>query len=82
MSCEADFVVHERCDKDEMLLLACDGLWDVMSNEEAVSSIRNIFAEGENIMTVVAEEMLDSALRKGSTIINHNATFNVAWRFL
>ena len=65
VSCEPEFVVHERCSEDEVLLLACDGLWDVMSNEEAISKIREIFATGNNDMTLVAEEMLNFALDKG-----------------
>lgn len=65
VSCEPDFVIHERTDNDEMLLLACDGLWDVMSNEEAVKEMRNIFADGGNVMSKVCEEMLDIALHAG-----------------
>lgn len=65
VSCEPDFIIHERTLNDEMLLLACDGLWDVMSNEEAVTHMRNILADGGNVMAVVAEEMLDIALHAG-----------------
>ena len=53
-------------DLDEMLIVACDGLWDVFSNEQAINDVRDIFAEGESDVTLVAEEMLDQSLMKGS----------------
>jgi len=61
-----DINVHERTDKDDVLLLACDGLWDVMSSEEAVNLIREIYASGETNPLLIAEEMIDIALDKGS----------------
>lgn len=48
-----------------MLLLACDGLWDVMENDEAITKIREIFAGGENVMSKVAEDMLTISFQKG-----------------
>ena len=48
-----------------MLLLACDGLWDVMNNDEAVAKIRDIFLSGVDDMTLVAEKMLDFSLERG-----------------
>lgn len=48
-----------------MLLLACDGLWDVMTTEEAVNTVREIYLSGETNPLKVAEEMLDLALDKG-----------------
>ena len=51
-----------------MLILACDGLWDVMDNEEAISKVREIFANGGSEMTLVAEEMLSIALDKGTHV--------------
>ena len=48
-----------------MLLLACDGLWDVMSNDEAIFKIRELFGNGVSDMTSVAEEMLDYSLERG-----------------
>ena len=67
VSCSPDFEIHMRnLDLDEMLIVACDGLWDVFSNEEAINDVRDIFAEGESDVTLVAEEMLDQSLMKGS----------------
>merc|ERR1712070_662730 len=34
VSPEPEFQVVERTSKDELLVLACDGIWDVMDNEE------------------------------------------------
>lgn len=66
VSCEPDIVIHERSPNDDVLLLACDGLWDVMSNEEAIDKVRSIYALGESNVVLIAEEMIDTALNKGS----------------
>ena len=46
VSPEPEIIIHDRSDADEFLLLACDGLWDVMSNSEAAEAGRGIFQEG------------------------------------
>ena len=65
VSCEPDIKVWPRQATDEVLLLACDGLWDVLSNQEAIDAVRAIFQSGENNSVLVAEEMIDMALEKG-----------------
>lgn len=66
MSPHPDIEVHERTDSDDVLLLACDGLWDVMSSTEAVNTVREIYRSGETNALLIAEEMIDLALNKGS----------------
>jgi serine/threonine protein phosphatase PrpC len=61
-----DIEVHERTPEDDVLILACDGLWDVMASNEAVNTAREIFRSGESNPLLVAEEMIDLALDKGS----------------
>ena len=49
--CYPDITVHERNEeKDEVMVLACDGVWDVLSNDEAVHYLTDIvfFAGGES----------------------------------
>lgn len=66
VSPEPDIIIHERLSVDEFLLIACDGLWDVMSNPEATDIGRSLFILGEGNMMLFAEEMIDIALKKGS----------------
>jgi len=61
-----DINVHERTAQDDVLLLACDGLWDVMSSEEAINLVREICSSGETNALLIAEELVDLALDKGS----------------
>jgi len=66
VTCIPDIKIIERSPEDDVLILACDGLWDVMSSSESVLFVRDIFRSGERDMKLVAEEMLDLALDKGS----------------
>lgn len=61
-----DIIIHERTPQDDVLLLACDGLWDVMTNLEAIQLVRSIYATGEQTPHLIAEEIVDRALEKGS----------------
>ena len=65
VTCFPDIMVHQRNSTDEVLLLACDGVWDVFSNEEVASLIYEILDSGETSMTFLAEEIADMALDKG-----------------
>ncbi|EXJ78885.1 protein phosphatase [Capronia coronata CBS 617.96] len=49
-------------DQDEFLILACDGLWDVCSDQEAVDLIRN-----ERDPQVASKMLVDYALARFST---------------
>lgn len=63
---------------DGLLILACDGVWDVISDNEAVQLIRNV-----NDPQLAAETLKDEALRKESRdnvsaiVINLNASGGV-----
>ena len=59
--------IHERHhDKDEILLLACDGVWDVCENEEAGQILKEVLLDGEKRMALMAEELLDQCLMRYS----------------
>jgi serine/threonine protein phosphatase PrpC len=67
VTCDPDFVVHTRNNAtDEFLVLACDGIWDVMSNEECASFVRTKIAEGYHDLPYVCSSLIDACLEKGS----------------
>ena len=53
-------------DKDEFVMIACDGIWDVQTNEVAVQLVANLFAEGESDLGLICEEVCDCCLGIGS----------------
>ena len=67
VSPQPECVICERdAAKDELIILACDGIWDVMTNQECCDEVRSWLANGEKDMGLCAEELLDTCLDKGS----------------
>uniref|UniRef100_A0A0K0CTH2 protein-serine/threonine phosphatase n=1 Tax=Angiostrongylus cantonensis TaxID=6313 RepID=A0A0K0CTH2_ANGCA len=55
-------VISENITEDhEFLVLACDGIWDVLSNQEVVDFVRERFAEQRDPQTI-CEELLTRCL--------------------
>eukprot|EP00588_Corethron_pennatum_P021607 CAMPEP_0194321180 /NCGR_PEP_ID=MMETSP0171-20130528/17408_1 /TAXON_ID=218684 /ORGANISM="Corethron pennatum, Strain L29A3" /LENGTH=679 /DNA_ID=CAMNT_0039078967 /DNA_START=22 /DNA_END=2061 /DNA_ORIENTATION=- len=53
-------------ERDRFIVLACDGIWDVLSNDECVDLIQALFKEGESDIGLICEEVLEVCLEKGS----------------
>jgi serine/threonine protein phosphatase PrpC len=62
----ADITVVPRTESDDFLIVACDGIWDVVTNQQAVSFVARLRKHDE-VAEVVAEKLLDHCLRRGST---------------
>lgn len=55
-----DIVVQNRnAKKDEFIIVACDGIWDVQSNHDCVSTVATMFQEGESNLGLICEEVSD-----------------------
>eukprot|EP01041_Mallomonas_annulata_P012140 gene12140-25478_t len=60
-------IIHERNEHDDVLIMACDGLWDVISSTAAVNFVRKRFIDPECNILSVAESVVNLALKKGSS---------------
>ena len=53
-----DFVIEKRNElHDEFVMIACDGIWDVRSNDEGIKLVADIFEEGETDVGLMCEEV-------------------------
>lgn len=59
-------ISEPRDDENQLVVVACDGIFDVLTNEECIRQIETLFHEGESDLGLIAEEMLDICLNKGS----------------
>lgn len=60
-----DVTILDRSPQDEFVILACDGIWDVMSNLEATRYALTAIKMGLSLQKT-CEMMLDECLRKSS----------------
>jgi serine/threonine protein phosphatase PrpC len=65
VSPEADIIVVPRTSDDEFLILACDGIWDVFSNEQCTQYFRETL-EGGTSAEQACESLLDECLKRKS----------------
>ncbi|XP_013887546.1 protein phosphatase 1B [Austrofundulus limnaeus] len=65
VSPEPEVCVLERVVEDEFVVLACDGIWDVMSNEELCEFVRSRLQVCDDLEKV-CNSVVDTCLHKGS----------------
>jgi len=65
VSPEPDITVRDRDETDEFLFLACDGIFDVMSNEEVISYISRQLKLTDDLAKICSD-LLDLCLNKVS----------------
>ncbi|XP_037913707.1 protein phosphatase 1B isoform X2 [Hermetia illucens] len=65
VSPEPEIFCEERDESDEFLVLACDGIWDVMTNEDVCSFIHSRL-KITNDLEFISNQVIDTCLHKGS----------------
>lgn len=63
VSPEPEITIQERNEADEFLVLACDGIWDVMNNDDLCDFIRHQLRIHSNLETVCSS-IIDTCLHK------------------
>jgi len=64
VSPEPEITIHERdSSNDEFIFLACDGIFDVMSNEEVISYIRHHLKLTDDLAKICSD-LIDTCLNK------------------
>jgi len=69
VSPEPDISVNEREDKDEFLFLACDGIFDVMTNDEVIKYIQRQLTLTADL-SLICSNLLDLCLNKVKFCVN------------
>jgi protein phosphatase 1G len=62
ITAEPDVTVTTLTDEDEFIILACDGIWDCKTNQEAVDFIRPRLLAGDKKLSEIVEELLDDCI--------------------
>lgn len=53
-----DIIVHTATPEDEFLILACDGIWDVLTSQQVIDYVRRAIANRKEL-TEICEELMD-----------------------
>lgn len=68
-------VQNRNASQDEFIIVACDGIWDVQTNYEAVKTVGEMFQEGETDLGLICEEVRGHRVGKsasgGSAELSH-----------
>lgn len=69
---------HDNIEDVDLAILACDGIWDCLTNDQVLAFIQSRIAAGMEL-TKICEEIIDHCL--APTSLNGIGTISLAWYF-
>ena len=63
LTAKPDIITRRLRGDDEFVIMACDGLWDVIESQDAVVLVRDLLVKNKPI-DLVCEALMDLALRR------------------
>mmetsp|Transcript_20330 Transcript_20330/g.68928 ORF Transcript_20330/g.68928 Transcript_20330/m.68928 type:complete len:395 (+) Transcript_20330:58-1242(+) len=67
VSCCPETRRRPRENADEFIIVACDGIWEKVSNEQAVAFVRAAWQSGEHDAAQIARRLVEWSMLSGST---------------
>jgi serine/threonine protein phosphatase PrpC len=67
VSCVPDVTIHQRTENDEVLLLGCDGICDVMKSEKATEFFKEKYISKTMDPGIICKEILKECFDQGSS---------------
>ncbi|KAH9922773.1 PP2C-domain-containing protein [Epithele typhae] len=52
ITCDPEIIEHQVTEEDEFLIIACDGIWDCLSSQQAVNVVRLLISQGRRLPQV------------------------------
>ena len=68
VTADPDITIQELTEDDEFLVLACDGIWDCMTNQDVVDFIRVRIATTGGNLGSICEALMDRCLASDSEL--------------
>ncbi|KAI5478743.1 hypothetical protein MNV49_004668 [Pseudohyphozyma bogoriensis] len=65
VTADPDVIVHEPTPEDEFLVIACDGIWDVLSSQQVIDFVRLSISERKPL-DKICEDLMDRCLAPDS----------------
>lgn len=65
MTADPDITVHTATPEDEFVVIACDGIWDVLTSQQVIDYVRLSISQ-DKPLTAICEDLMDRCLAPDS----------------
>ncbi|KAH9854668.1 PP2C-domain-containing protein [Lenzites betulinus] len=66
ITCDPEIIEHTISEEDEFVIIACDGIWDCLTSQQAVNVVRLLISRGRKL-TEICEDICELCLAPDTT---------------